>query len=318
MSSPTKSYEKVFYDLRPAKQVERRMIMDGLGRLMNGGIPIRDYQYTGFGSIEFFDFVLFYKLLGLRRFLSVEHDPDITKRVHFNKPFEPIEVRIAPIGDVISELDGDTRHLLWLDFDDRLGSEMLQDTDAAAFRLSPGSLLLVTVDTEPPRGSDGLTESTPDERVAYFTEQAGQYLPYDFDRDWCAASRLPETNLAIFLSAIRGGLSTREVDFIPLFKFVYADGHRMATLGGMIGGDHEKRQVAACDWSDAVYARRDPSDQAYRIRVPRLTRRERLLLDQNLPGRPGWKPGEFELGDEEMAAYREIHRFYPLYGELLA
>ena len=43
MTAPSKSYKQVFYDLRPGKQVERRMIMDALGRLMNGGIPIRDY-----------------------------------------------------------------------------------------------------------------------------------------------------------------------------------------------------------------------------------------------------------------------------------
>ena len=42
MTAPSKSYKQIFYDLRPGKQVERRMIMDALGRLMNGGIPIRD------------------------------------------------------------------------------------------------------------------------------------------------------------------------------------------------------------------------------------------------------------------------------------
>ena len=119
MTAPSKSYKQVFYDLRPGKQVERRMIIDALGRLMNGGVPIRDYQYTGLGSIYFFDFILLYKLLGLRRFLSVEYDMDIAERVKFNRPFEPIDIRMDPIGDVIPDLDSNLCHLIWLDYDDR-------------------------------------------------------------------------------------------------------------------------------------------------------------------------------------------------------
>lgn len=314
MTAPSKSYRQVFYDLRPGKQVERRMIMDALGRLMNGGIPIRDYQYTGLGSIYFFDFILLYKLLGLRRFLSVEYDTDITKRVEFNKPFKPIDIRMDPIGDVIPDLDSNLRHLIWLDYDDRLTNSMLLDASAAANHLSEKSLLLVTVDVEPPHAAP----DTPEARAEYIREEAGIFLPFDFDVEWCIQSRYPATNLAIIANAIATGLAVRDAKFLPMFKFVYADGHEMVTLGGMIGDAVVEERIDACDWSEASYLRRDVDDDPYRIRVPRLTRRERLLLDQHMPGSPDWRPGDFELSKEELADYREIHRFYPLYGELLA
>ena len=313
MMAPSKSYKQVFYDLRPGKQVERRMIMDALGRLMNGGIPIRDYQYTGLGSIYFFDFILLYKLIGLRRFLSVEYDTDITKRVAFNKPFEPIQIRMGPIGDVIPDLDSNLRHLLWLDYDDRLTNDMLLDASAAANHLSLGSLMLVTVDVEPPRGAE-----TPEVRAEYVREEAGAFLPFDFSIEWCIGSRYPATNLEIIANAIATGLAARGARFLPLFKFVYADGHEMVTLGGMIGDHDLERRIDDCDWSEAWYLRRGVQQDPYRIRVPRLTRRERLLLDQHMPGNPSWRPTAFELSKEELADYREIHRFYPLYGELLA
>ena len=313
MTAPSKSYKQVFYDLRPGKQVERRMIMDALGRLMNGGIPIRDYQYTGLGSIYFFDFILLYKLLGLRRFLSVEYDTDITKRVAFNKPFDRIEIRMAPIGDVIPDLDSNLRHFIWLDYDDRLTHSMLLDASAAANHLSRESLLLVTVDVEPPNEAE-----TPEARAEYVQEEAGKFLPYDFDIEWCTKSRYPATHLAIIANAITTGLAVRGARFLPLFKFVYADGHEMVTLGGMIGDAAVEQRIDACDWSEACYLRRRDEDDPYRIRVPRVTRRERLLLDQHMPGDPGWRPRAFELSREELADYREIHRFYPLYGELLA
>lgn len=313
MTGPSKSYKKVFYDLRPGKQVERRMIMDALGRLMNGGIPIRDYQYTGLGSIYFVDFILLYKLLGLRWFLNVEYDTAITNRVAFNKPFEPIEIRMAPISDVIPDLDPNRRHLIWLDYDDRLTNDILLDVSAAANHLSAKSIMLVTVDVESPREA-----GTPDARAEYVQEQAGAFLPFDFDVDWCTRSRYPATNLAIIANAIATGLAVRSAKFLPLFRFVYADGHEMVTLGGMIGDTVVEQRIDACDWSEAWYLRRADDADPYRIQVPRLTRRERLLLDQNMPGDPSWRPRRFELSKEELAAYREIHRFYPLYGELLA
>ncbi len=312
MSEPTKSYASVFYDLRPAKQVERRMIMDGLSRLMNGGVQIREYQYTGFGSIYFVDFILFYKLIGIRRFMSVEYDQDIKKRVAFNRPFATIDIRMSPIGDVIPELSSALQHVLWLDFDNSLTSSMLQDVALASHHLSQGSLLLVTIDAEPPRGI-----SNPSRTAGYLREQSGDYLPYDFDESWCTQSRRAETILEIAANAIRNGVTPRGHKFIPLFKFVYADGHEMVTIGGMVGSSREESVVNACDWSDAPYVRRSLTEEPYRIHVPRLTRRERLFLDQNMPADPAWKPAKFELDGDEVAAYREIHRFYPLYGELL-
>lgn len=313
MTKPTKSYREVAYDLRPAKQVERRMILDALGRLMNQGVPIRDYQYTGFGSIYFFDFLLLYKLVGLQRFLTVEYDTDITKRVAFNKPFERIEIRMEPVGDVIPTLSRDLRHILWLDYDDRLTSSMLRDTAAASYHLPGGSLLLVTVDAEPPAG-----RSTPAEYMKYFESVAGDFLPYDFDIGWCKHSRLPETNLSMLGNAMKSGLAARELEFLPLFKFVYADGHEMVTLGGMIGGETERRTLASCAWGGASYLRRDLGEAPFRIRVPLLTRRERLFLDHHMPCSDEWRPQVFELPEDDIQAYREIHRFYPHYGELLA
>src|SRR5258708_27320475 len=107
MSGPTESYLKVPYDLRPAKQIERRMLIDALQRLSAAGLEIGDYQYTGFGSIFFVDFILFHKLLGLTRLLSVEHALQIEKRVHFNRPFQQIDIAMKSMADVIPTFSSD-------------------------------------------------------------------------------------------------------------------------------------------------------------------------------------------------------------------
>ena len=312
VSSPSASYLKVFYDLRPAKQIERRMIIDALQVLAESGFRIRNYQYTGFGSIYFVDFILFHRLLGMNRLLSVEYDTAIAQRVQFNRPFGQVDVKMGPISSFIPLLDRDLKHLLWLDYDFRLRRSVLEDTILAANRLSPGSLLLITVDVEPP------SEGGPHTWSEYFKREAGDLLPFEATVDSFALSRLPFMNAQILFNAIRNGIVGRgNIEFIPLFNFDYRDGHRMLTVGGMFATTSERSMLNACDFGHADYLRRSTADEPYEIRVPRLTRRERIYLDHHMPSADGWSPPDFELSVEDLESYRRVYRYYPAYAELL-
>src|SRR5690242_16553128 len=119
MSAPRNSFLTVHYELRLAKQVERRMIIDALRMISLAGFPIDDYQYTGLGSIFFVDFILFHKFLGITDMVNAEHSSS-QRRVVFNQPYDFIRTEFAQIGDVIPSLSADKKHLLWLDYDDIL------------------------------------------------------------------------------------------------------------------------------------------------------------------------------------------------------
>lgn len=314
MRSLAQSYLGVNYELRPAKQVERRMIVDALHLLALRSLQIRDYQYTGLGSIYFVDFVLFHRLLGIQRMLTVERDESIERRVRFNKPFDCVKIAIAEIGDVIPNLSPDIKHLLWLDYDYRLQEDQLTDVRLAASRLSRGSILLVTVDVEPPgQDADG-----PEDWYAYFQEQTGDLFDPSLPVGSFAASDLPLRNAGFLRRAIDSGLAARsDVDFLPVFSFLYADGHRMLTIGGIIGAEEERGIIDGSKLRDLHYTRLDSAQPPYEIRIPKVTRKERLCLDQYMPCPNGWCPDEFEFTPEDAAAYREIYRFFPAYAELL-
>ncbi len=310
---PSESYLKVAYDLRPAKQIERRMLIDGLQRLGLAGFPIEDYQYTGFGSVYFVDFILFHKLLNITRLLNVEYSPKIKKRIRFNRPYKLIELAFKPIADVIPTLSPDLHHLLWLDYDSVLNASQLVDINLAATYLSPGSILLVTVDVEPP----GSSTDGPEQWFDYFRGEAEQYLgEFNSITDY-VESKLTRINVQILFRAIQAGLAGRGVTFVPLFNFLYADGHKMLTIGGVLATETERRKIQASTLAKTSYCRRDFNKPPYEIRVPRLTRKERLHLDCAMPSSKAWRPNEFELRDEDMLAYREIYRFFPAYAELL-
>ena len=308
-----KSYRSVNYDLRPAKQVERRMIIDTLQRLASQGLPIRDYQYTGFGSIYFVDFILFHRILGMHRLLSAEGEKSDEDRVMFNRPFDCVKVVMEYARDVIPTLKTDRKHLLWLDYDQKLSQDQLLDIRLASSHLPCSSMLLITVDVEPPDKN-----GTPAEWQEYFREQGGLFYDSTLTVQDFAADNLPFINRHIVSRAITSGLTDQPgLQFLPLFNFLYADGHQMLTIGGIIGSSKELRMIRKSKLATIHYIRRSFKRKPYQIKVPCLTRKERLYLDLYMPCDEAWTPTEFGLESEELAAYREIYRFFPAYAELV-
>ena len=311
MKGPTQSYLKVHYELRPAKQVERRMLIDAFQVLAHSGFPIRDYQYTGMGSIYFVDFILMHRLLGISKMLSVEYDSRIKKRVEFNKPFACVATKNAPICDVIPTLSSTRQHILWLDYDGALQNSHLQDVSLATTYLTPGSILLLTVDVEPP------TLGGPAAWREYFAEEGAEYFDQVLKTEDFGESNLPRRNTELIAKAIKSGLTgLMGIEFIPLFNFVYKDGHKMLTVGGMIGSRPEKRRITRSALTPDYY-RRSLEEEPCVITVPSLTRKERLHLDAKMPCEDGWTPSEFELSADNVEAYRTIYRYCPTYAELM-
>jgi putative O-methyltransferase len=311
--TPTESYLTVHYELRPAKQVERRMLVDALLWLSAAGFRIQDYQYTGMGSVYFIDFMLFHRLIGFQNMLSVEHDSKIARRVEFNRPFDCVDTKIEAIGNIIPRLSKDIKHVLWLDYDGVLTNSQLGDIASAASQLSVGSILLITIDVEPPTDNE-----EPRDWMAYFEEEAGEYFNPAFKVTDFTQSQLPRRNADFIWNAIKSGMAGRTgTEFIPMFNFVYEDGHQMLTMGGMIGTAAEKDRITESALAKADYFRRTFEEEPCLIKVPRLTRKERQYLDGFMPCPDDWLPPDFELSTENVLAYRQIYRFCPTYAELL-
>ncbi len=254
--------------------------------------------------------------------LSVEISTKIENRIHFNAPYkEIINLEVGqPIGNFIPKLESDRQHLLWLDYDDILREEMLRDISAAASTLSPGSILLFTIDSEPPIKGNNREENN-EENISkskkYFTSFADTYLlPYTNEDFYY--ENLPRLNIKACLNSIKAGLAGRQdIQFQPLFNFIYADGHRMITAGGMICDKKSKQKIKGSRLLKADYIRADFQSDPFYIRVPILTRKEQLVLDSHMPCHDGWLPKEFEMSSEEIQNYNKIYRFFPSYAEIL-
>jgi len=326
VSTVSSSY-RVQYDVRPAKQVERRMLVDALQRLAAAGFPVADYQYTGFGAIYFVDFILFHKVLGMSKLLSLEQVKSLTSRMVFNRPFSCVEIKMVPASSEIPNLPRDLRHLVWLDYDGVLQKDFLSDIQSAITVLPAGSILLVTVDVEPPEDHDyrpvdphfdGSKEVLgPKHWKRYFEYHASSYLKLGLSDTDFGKSELILRSTEILKAAFTKSIVARpELEFLPMFNFAYRDSHSMLTMGGMIAGRAEKRQLRASTMGETVYYRDDFQGPPFEIKVPRLTRKERIYLDREMPCSDDWVPEDFDLDPEDVRHYRDIYRFLPAFAEI--
>lgn len=318
MSFIGKSHEKVNYEFRPAKQVERRMLLHAFNGLRDLGYSIANYEYTGLGSIYFIDFVLFHRYLGITKMTSVEGDLDVEKRVDFNCPYGLINVVHDDMTAQIARLSGDKRHILWLDFDSILTEELLDAVLLSATQLSIGSILLITVDAEPPgRPEEGLKKWNPTAWMRHFKKEAEPFFWQGISRQDFRRDRLPVTNARLLQNTINEGLRERDAIFNSMFSFLYADGHKMLSIGGMIGTNEDQRRLQALDRKEFFFMRDDATKEPFSIKVPLVTRKERHYLDQNMPCKEGWSPSDFEMKPEDVENYMRIYRYYPAYTEML-
>lgn len=132
------------YEFRPAKAAQRRMIVDACRRL-TAISALDQYQYVGFGGLEFIDFIEFHRGLGIPRMTSIERDTNMQHRLEFNKPYKGIRVLMGEARDQLPQVDWTIPAITWLDYTDVLTKDILRDLDYVVRSSVPGSIVIVTV-----------------------------------------------------------------------------------------------------------------------------------------------------------------------------
>ena len=106
------------YGNRPSKAVTRRT--HGAAAASTSLEPTSTYSYVGFGAIQFIDFDLAHRMLGVTRMTSIESEEKLLPRCNFNKPFNGIKVLEGTSGKVLPTLDWTKRAIIWLDYTSKL------------------------------------------------------------------------------------------------------------------------------------------------------------------------------------------------------
>jgi hypothetical protein len=304
------SSKEIDYRLRPAKHVERKMIVRALGRLSHFD-RLEQYAYVGFGALYFSDFRLFHEL-GIEDMTSIEKRTNI-KRYETNKPYGTVKINQGAASAVLPKLPWDKRTITWLDYTGFLDPEKLEDIRFAADRAQSGSALIATVAVR--------LDGTLEELVSNFIAKIGgkESLPQGV---------VPE---AIQLSTpekvahwVRGAINQRieaalreknagkQIDdcyrYEQLFNFHYADGAEMLTVGGVIFQEKEREKFRTAEFDSLPFVKN--GEDEYRIPTPLLTHRETIALDAELPA-PAKTLALPGVPEKDIAGYAKVYRYFP-------
>ena len=310
-SSP--SYTKIDYSLRPAKAIERKMMLDLLRRL-DRWTSLTHYRYVGFGSPYFADFGLFHRALGIRDLVSIERESDHEARFRFNAPFAAVDLKFGDSTEVLPELPWAQRSIVWLDYDERLDEAKLDDVAFLARNLAPGSVLVVSVNAHPIRDLESRLEET--------RQELGTHLPRRYSASDLGGWGTAEAYREVIDEQIRVALSERNtgqpagavVQYQQLFNFHYQDGAKMLTVGGLLHDAGQEGAFRQCAFDDFDFS--CSGADAYRIDVPKLTLREMRYLDTTLPRETFDDLDEFGIPVHDARKYAVVYRYFPKFVDI--
>lgn len=287
---------------RPAKSIERLMLVDAFRRLSAFG-TLTEYGYVGFGAHEFVDFELVWRTIGITSMVSIEREAPVD-RFEFNRPFGGIFVRPGSSSSVLPNLNLRPHTIMWLDYTGKLSTSIINDVILAGSRLGSGSVLVITVNAEPER-------QLHERRKSVAARVGERHVPASITDASLAKWGLAELSREILWDEMVQTMRTRvdRARFQQLFNFRYADRARMLTWGGIVVADADEQALVDAKFDELDFVRR--GRDAYELVPPALTLREMLRLNDELPLASG-AGGPFAwLSTEEIEAYARLHRWYP-------
>lgn len=327
------SFEKINYNLRPNKSVERKMMCEALARL-SFLEHLNKYRYIGFGSPYFTDFILFHKQLGIKELISIEKEEAKKNRFEFNIPYSCIKMIYGESQTILPNLQLDSmKNILWLDYDDRLSEFMFSDIDTFFFNSMPGSFFILSVNIE----EEFFDFQSQNERISLKEFRKREYInrvgkdrfPNEFDDILLNTKNLGHVGYEMINRQIKSSLNTRnannenKIQYKQLFNFIYKDNATILTVGGLIFDDTQVAQINKMDFESLPYI--STNKECYRIQSPNLTSREVKALDKILPmvlkfdkiGKETKKKlSGIPLIQTDIEKYTKIYRYFPNYSEI--
>jgi hypothetical protein len=314
------SYKKIDYRIRPAKSIERRMIVDLFRRLEEFG-QLTNYRYIGLGSLYFSDFVLFHRALGFTKMISIEDatHSQIQSRFHFNVPYRHVQMKFGLSTNVLTTLDWFDRTVIWLDYDGNIDQTILNYINAVCLKAVPGSLFLISINASPPRyhDSDGGEHKNLDALKRLVDPEL---IPANITAGDFTGTKVADIYREVINNHIRNTLNIHngvrsqasKVLYKQLINFHYEDGVKMLTVGGILYDEGQKSVVDRCAFDGLPFVRSEVD--AYKIDPPIFTFSEIRKINSMIP-LTDEDYTDLPLNKSDIDKYIPLYRYYPSFVE---
>jgi hypothetical protein len=317
------SSEAINYSIRPNKSVERRLLVDALA-LLPDTLNLSAYRYIGLGGMWFTDFVLFHRILRINDMISMESDDP--ERASFNIPLSCIRVIPGESNELLKEGTIpliDKELLVWMDYDGTATPTVLFDLEQFCLQAKKGSIVIATVNAYK-RSYLQMDETVLDdpknlslaESLSYLGDLVPNPLPNNADTQGGFGKLLATMLLNHMGRVILKG--RKDLTFLPLFNFAYADRAPMVTVGGAICDAQLNNEIRSSQCFGLEFIGKTGQSS---ISVPPLTYREKLAFDCLLPELDEafessfYEKLKFKLPPAQIDDYRRYYRYYPVYWE---
>lgn len=327
------SFEKINYNLRPNKSIERKMMCEALSRL-SFIEHLNKYRYIGFGSPYFADFILIHKSLGITDLISIEKEESKKNRFEFNIPYSGIKMHYGHSTTIIPNLELDKKkNIIWLDYDDKISDFMFSDIDSFFLNAKSGSFFIISVNVEqdyPPWDSTTKEKkiTLKEFRLTELVERIGksripvEFIDLNFNTNNLIDVSREMINRQIAATLInRNGNHKDLIEYKQLFNFVYKDNATILTVGGLIFDKSQKSIIPKMAFEELPFIQE--SAESYKIQSPNLTFREIKALDKALPDSMEQNNGKFKnkklqkipLIPTDIKNYSKLYRYFPNFTE---
>jgi hypothetical protein len=289
------------YERRPSKAVTRMILIDLMRRLAPLGAPA-EYRYVGFGALEFIDFDLVHRIVGINDMISIEADESKVARYDWNRPFNGVIIMPGRSSTVLSTIDWSRRSIVWLDYTSQLTSEVISDSQTLARVLVPGSVLAVTLNAYPVKLAEG-------RREALVRNITAERVPIRVTDEKLGGWGLAEVQYEVLSAALAAAFGTRgdAAKFRQLLNVWYKDSSQMQLMAGVVDGPDISELLDQCRFGDVPETR--TGREALHVRVPLLTSRERAWANQRLPLAAGDGPLELPgVSPKDLQDYADVYR----------
>lgn len=313
------SDQKINYQYRPAKSIERKMLCDLIREIQ----LIRadgEMRYIGLGAKYFTDFLLLHNEFGITDMISIEAQKERQVRYDFNKPLKCIQMWYGSTNEILPQISGfdQKMNLVWLDFDDAFGETMIYDLETIFRNINIGSMFFISCN----HSYRGETQS---EKRESFKESTGIFFDEEIKKADYTNKRMPYVIKKVIDNQIQRiiGLRNRTekettVEYMQLVFLTYQDGAPMMTIGGILVDDELKNKINESKLIDK-YTFVSYGGNAFSIDIPCLTNKEIQLILQNLPiTKEEFRENEqkfYGIGYDEICKFEKIYRYYPYYLE---
>jgi hypothetical protein len=308
------------YDIRPSKQIERKVLFETVRAGELAGIDVSALPYVGLGGVRYTDFLAARRILGTRDFISLERDKKLAPRCQYNRPFESVTVFNVKAEEFLQSGGLSVPAVVWLDFEYPVNRNCRADIFSLVAKCKPGSFIFLTALAEINRQ---VAETDDRKKKEFYVRQLGSFAQ-SFEAEEFSNRVFPGVAVrmmqAFFIHGFKG--RTEEGVYIPYFNMIYKDSVWMATAGGYFGSSDTALNLLAALEQKFDFIKPSGADSHFEVPQFNITEAERRLFDQAaLPdsAKPiaGKQLARLGFSEEQVSQYRVVMRHVPRYFEAL-